>query len=107
MTASFLHFTEIHDRKFPHFKTFLILGANLTPLGHIRWYRPHRRYSFYPADNTVWDRHCLQEVINFIDNLMRERYLRHKPQSTEARPPNTVSPPTYLHWSHVRPREHS
>ena len=44
-------------------------------LGHIRWYFGWRQYIFEPetTEDTIWNRGCLQEVIDFLQRLMDER----------------------------------
>jgi hypothetical protein len=45
-------------------------GARLAILN---WYGPWRQYTLSPEPDTVWNKTCLLDVINFIDKLMRER----------------------------------
>ena len=47
-------------------------------LGQIKWYSPWRKYSFFPNNNTLFEKTCLQDIINFIDKLMEERKSRIK-----------------------------
>ncbi len=42
-------------------------------LGQIKWFGRWRTYSFFPANDTVFERTCLHDVINFIDGLMQDR----------------------------------
>lgn len=47
-------------------------------LGTIRWYGPWRQYVFIPINvgpimETTWSRGCLQQIQDFIDELMEER----------------------------------
>jgi hypothetical protein len=42
-------------------------------LAEIRWYAPWRRYCMYTSQHTIFDRSCLAEVIEFLDEQMRER----------------------------------
>lgn len=42
-------------------------------LGTIKWYGPFRQYSFFPADNCVFEKTCLQDITNFIKELMEAR----------------------------------
>ena len=42
-------------------------------LGEIKWYFGWRQYVFFPADDTIWSRGCLQEIVSFIQKLMDER----------------------------------
>lgn len=40
-------------------------------LGHIQWSGAWRQYCFYPLGNTVFNRTCMQNIISFINDVMR------------------------------------
>ena len=42
-------------------------------LGWVKWYGQWRQYAFFPADLTIWNRDCLTEIQNKIENLMKDR----------------------------------
>ncbi len=42
-------------------------------LGQISWYPGWRRYVFTPTDSTIWDTMCLNEIMSFINVLMKDR----------------------------------
>ncbi|HET7110228.1 MAG TPA: hypothetical protein VFI41_05110 [Gemmatimonadales bacterium] len=42
-------------------------------LGEIRWYGRWRQYAFYPRADTIWNPQCLDEVTEFVRELMRAR----------------------------------
>ncbi len=42
-------------------------------LGEIKWYAPWRRYCFFPKGYTLFDRSCLTEICNMIDEQTRLR----------------------------------
>lgn len=42
-------------------------------LGVIKWDAPWRQYCFFPAERTTWSRGCLEQVVDFIHNLMEAR----------------------------------
>jgi hypothetical protein len=44
-----------------------------TYLGTILWKTGWRRYVFEPAERSVFDRACLDEIAQFIDDLMDKR----------------------------------
>jgi len=43
--------------------------ADNTPLGQVYWYASWRQYVFYPADHTLWNADCLEEVSEFVRSL--------------------------------------
>lgn len=45
-------------------------------IGKIKWYGPFRQYSFFPNDNTVYERQCLLDITKFIHHLMLQRKLK-------------------------------
>jgi hypothetical protein len=55
-------------------KVFLVYNKENfeTPIGEIKWYGAWRKYSFFPQPNTVYENTCMQDIINFINQLMDE-----------------------------------
>jgi len=45
------------------------------PLGTIKWFSHWRCYCFYPAGSVdlVFSKSCMLDIINFIDQLMKDR----------------------------------
>ena len=41
-------------------------------LGQIRWFGRWRQYTFWPDDNTVWNKECLNEVADFLTKARQE-----------------------------------
>ncbi len=42
-------------------------------LGRISWYPQWRQYTFSPGFPTVWNKECMEDIIFFITNLMKDR----------------------------------
>lgn len=42
-------------------------------LGFIGWHGPFRKYAFFPADSTIYDASCLNDIMSFINERMGER----------------------------------
>lgn len=42
-------------------------------LGTIYWYSPWRQYSFSPQSETIFNKECLLNIIDFIERLKNER----------------------------------
>lgn len=40
-------------------------------LGQIRWWGAWRQYTFFPQDDTLYNRSCMREIAAFIDRQMR------------------------------------
>ena len=38
-------------------------------IGWIKWYGAWRQYCFFPEENTIFSKGCLQEIIEFIKKL--------------------------------------
>lgn len=38
-------------------------------IGNVRWYGPWRQYSFFPANQTVFNRGCLLDILDFLKQL--------------------------------------
>ena len=48
-------------------------------LGSIRWYGPWRQYCFSPQGDTIYSGGCLDEIKEFIKELMDKRKESKKP----------------------------
>ena len=42
-------------------------------LGWIKWFGRWRQYAFFPVDGTVFNVECLNDIVNKIKELMKER----------------------------------
>lgn len=45
---------------------------SITAVGQVRWYAPWRKYTFWPAANTVFEATCLSAIAHFCERLMRD-----------------------------------
>ncbi len=45
-------------------------------LGEIAWYVGWRQYCFFPSANTVFSSGCMDDINNFIKQLMDERKIK-------------------------------
>jgi len=61
---------ELLEKK-PKTNTYVVKTRSGENLGTISWYFPWRQYVFYPYDQTIWSEGCLQQVTDFIHNLMQ------------------------------------
>lgn len=50
----------------------MVAVADDTPLGQVYWYASWRQYAFYPAEHTLWNADCLDEVSGFVRSLTVE-----------------------------------
>jgi hypothetical protein len=42
-------------------------------LGQVKWYGPWRQYCFFPGADTVFNVGCMNDICNFIGQLMADR----------------------------------
>jgi len=42
-------------------------------IGGIQWYAPWRKYCFFPSENTVFELHCLKDIVSIISELTEAR----------------------------------
>lgn len=70
---SYLEFKEV-ENKGKKTKRFLVLNKNNEHLGFIYWRTGWRKYVFNSIQ-ADYDCKCLQEIINFLNELMNERKL--------------------------------
>lgn len=57
----------------PKTSVYNVLTKENVYLGQIKWYPSWRCYAFYPANDTIFEKTCLQDINNFIEKLMSER----------------------------------
>lgn len=67
---SFLEFTKIKDTG--KTSTWIVNSAD-SKLGYIAWHSPWRRYVYYPDIRTLYDASCMTTIVEFINNLMKDR----------------------------------
>jgi len=46
-------------------------------LATIKWYAPWRQYCFYPEPEMIFNRGCLEDILDFIEQLRKRA---HKPK---------------------------
>jgi len=42
-------------------------------IGRIEWFGSWRQYVFEPVNETIWSQGCLQQIIDFLQELKSER----------------------------------
>ena len=42
-------------------------------LGQVKWYAPWRQYVFFPREDTIYSRGCMNDINLFIEELMEKR----------------------------------
>jgi len=48
-------------------------NSNEDLLGIIKWYAHWRQYCFFPTEETIFSKGCMEDVNKFIENLMNKR----------------------------------
>lgn len=65
-------------------KRFEVISKNNGySLGRISWYGAWRQYTFSPAFETIWNKDCLKDIQDFLENLMIERKMERNPKILE------------------------
>lgn len=55
-------------------KTFIVRNKdNGCEIGMVKWFGAFRQYSFFPNNETVYEKTCLNDISKFMENLMEER----------------------------------
>lgn len=68
--SKYLDFIELEPK--PKTKVFKCINkVSLDELGFIKWYPPFRKYAYFSNGNIVYDRNCLEDITNFIDELSK------------------------------------
>lgn len=69
--GEFIDFIQVGDTGKTKIYSINTKTSNL--IGSIRWHGAWRKYCFFPSADTLWDYKCLNEVNNFIYELMEKR----------------------------------
>lgn len=54
-------------------RCWLVLTNRGGWLGDVKWFGRWRRYAFFPAPETVFERTCLRDIANFCDAQTKAR----------------------------------
>jgi hypothetical protein len=75
MGEEFIEFVEkIYDDTKRKTKIYAVMNKHHgDELGEIKWYGAWHQFTFFPARATVWSIGCMQQVMDFIRQLMEER----------------------------------
>jgi hypothetical protein len=80
--AKWIVFKELPKGKNRLTRLFVVLNTeSQTPIGNIAWYGAFRQYSFFPKENTVFEKTCLKDISEFLQQLMDERKHEKQPRS--------------------------
>ena len=71
--SKYLNFQQVINFKGKTKRYEIISKSNGDVLGRIYWYAQWRQYTFSPAYPTVWNKECLKDIQNFLQQLMDER----------------------------------
>lgn len=70
--AKWIDFVEQESKgKTKIFKVIAKEGGNF--LGTIKWFSNWRKYCFYPENSTIFETDCLNDISNFLKELMDDR----------------------------------
>lgn len=73
-TTKYITYVEMPAYRKIKTKIFEVVStSNRETLGTIKWYGPWRQYVFFPESETIWNTTCLQDINNFISELMKDR----------------------------------
>lgn len=72
-TSEYLIFdrTDVPRRKTPII-TVISKGGGYA-LGYIKWFGRWRQFCFFPRHHTIFNRQCMQDIQDVIDELHKER----------------------------------
>lgn len=71
--SEYLNFEE--DDDYPYKTKLIVVISKRTceTLGQIKWDSHWRQYTFWPMGDTIWNKQCMLDIINYINKLMDER----------------------------------
>jgi hypothetical protein len=71
--SEYLNFEEDDHYDGKTKRIIVVSKRHLNILGAIKWYGAWRQYTFYPESDTIWNKQCLNDILDYINNLMQER----------------------------------
>lgn len=71
--GQWINFQEFPPSSGRKLSIFSILTKQGISIGEVKWYGNWRQYCFFPDEDSIYDRKCMMEVINFINKLMEDR----------------------------------
>lgn len=70
----YIHFELLETKKIMKTDTWSCRNNNGGyELGFVKWYPQWRQYAFYPAEGTVFNQSCIEDILNFFNKLERRR----------------------------------
>ena len=64
----------IHADSKPKTEVYAVMTKdNEVALGIIKWYAPWRQYTYFPDDNTIYSKGCMEDINDFIGKIMELR----------------------------------
>ncbi len=80
MKPAYKYISIIPIEVFPKTSVYSVNSiSSYNRIGIIKWYAPWRRYCYFPEKDTVYSSGCLDDINDFIQQLMKE----HKSKSKE------------------------
>jgi len=67
------YITMIKTEDKPKTSVFTICSKHQDYLGEVRWFGRWRQYCFFPEDDCVFSKGCMNDINNFIGQLMTLR----------------------------------
>jgi len=64
------YITMIKAEDKPKTSVFMVFSKKEDLLGEIRWFAQWRQYCFFPEDDCVFSKGCMQDINHFIEQLM-------------------------------------
>ena len=71
MNGKYIRFHRIEQKEKTN--VYAVYTKNDDQIGIIKWYSGWRQYCFFPDKETVWSKGCLQDINNFIYDLMKNK----------------------------------
>jgi hypothetical protein len=73
-STEYLTFDVDHFRSTTKTRVYVVANKEVgVMLGEIQWYGPWRRYVFHPNRTTLYDVKCLNDIGQFLNELMLDR----------------------------------
>ena len=80
LTNEYKYITMIKTEDKPKTSVFAIMSKHDDIIGEVKWLAPWRQYTFFPEDDCIFSKGCLEDINHFMTELMNLRKNRLKEQ---------------------------
>lgn len=82
--AKYIDF-ELADNHNPNTWIVNVIDEESNVLGKVKWFAHWRQYAFYPEPYSIYEKTCMQDIINFIKLINKQQKNGIKPENPQRK----------------------